>query len=132
MTKTETVRALNDSGPQLQTIEAVRAMRQETKRLRSQLEQLAPTVEQVRQSIERVNRSAESLRPSALRRMVELTAAGLIGALLVSALNLALDRLAHDDEKMRQQHNAAWMEAVWERATPEEREQIQQIRSRRP
>lgn len=158
MTKLETVRALNNSGPQLQIVESVRSLQQDMKLLpeavatevvqaleplrslkplAERMERSAQACQQAVQACQHAARQAEAMLTAVQkgywrRRPVELGLAVLLGATLgiVVAVVIGLGVSRSQAPSVELQRQAAIARTLWAHATPKERRMMEDILKR--
>ena len=79
------------------------------------------------QAANKLTEAANETRPRLWRQALGLILAGAVGAMLVATGQVALNRLVPPSDV---QQTADWANAIWNKATPKERELLEQIVNR--
>lgn len=89
--------------------------------------QLASAQQGMTKAAEQLTEAANETRPRLWRQALGLILAGAVGAMLVATGQVALNRLVPPSDV---QQTADWANAIWNKATPKERELLEQIVNR--
>jgi hypothetical protein len=88
---------------------------------------LASAQQGMTKAADQLTEAANETRPRLWRQALGLILAGAVGAMLVATGQVALNRLVPPSDV---QQTADWANAIWNKATPKERELLEQIVNR--
>lgn len=103
------------------------SMEQTAQQVASLPGKLASAQQSMTKAAEQLTEAANETRPRLWRQALGLILAGAVGAMLAATGQVALNRLVPPSDV---QQTADWANAIWSKATPEERELLKRIANR--
>lgn len=120
-----TISDLSNSLSGLET--SISSMKQTAEQVVALPDNLVSAQQNMAQAAIKLTEAANKTRPRLWRQALGLILAGAVGAMLVATGQVALNRLVLPSDV---QQTADWANAIWNKATPKERELLEQIVNR--
>ena len=121
----KTISDLSNSLSGLET--SISSMKQTAEQVVALPDNLVSAQQNMAQAAIKLTEAANKTRPRLWRQALGLILAGAVGAMLVATGQVALNRLVLPSDV---QQTADWANAIWNKATPKERELLEQIVNR--
>ena len=121
----KTISDLSNSLSGLET--SISSMKQTAEQVADLPGNLVSAQKDMTQAANKLTEAANETRPRLWRQALGLILAGAVGAMLVATGQVALNRLVPPSDV---QQTADWANAIWNKATPKERELLEQIVNR--
>lgn len=121
----KTISGLSNSLSGLET--SISSMKQTAEQVVALPGNLVSAQQNMAQAAIKLTEAANKTRPRLWRQALGLILAGAVGAMLVATGQVALNRLVPPSDV---QQTADWANAIWNKATPKERELLEQIVNR--
>ena len=121
----KTISGLSNSLSGLET--SISSMKQTAEQVADLPGNLVSAQQNMAQAAIKLTEAANKTRPRLWRQALGLILAGAVGAMLVATGQVALNRLVLPSDV---QQTADWANAIWNKATPKERELLEQIVNR--